>query len=167
MKVPLMTALALLMLVSFPSPLASQIYRWRDKDGNLVISTTPPPPGVKWEKKKTEGDRQSVARKPADPTKPDSHEVELKRPLRDIKVIMYMADWCPTCRKASQFFKSLGVNLVELDVEKDANGEQEWSRKAGKNRVVPILDIEGTVLVGLDPEKIRSVIESKRISYNY
>ena len=30
---------------------SGEIYKWKDKDGNIVFSDTPPPPGVDVEKK--------------------------------------------------------------------------------------------------------------------
>ena len=50
------TILALLVFVSFSWPAFSQIYKWKDKDGNIIMSTTPPPPGVASEKKELDQD---------------------------------------------------------------------------------------------------------------
>jgi glutaredoxin len=168
MKIPVKIILALCLLFSFSWPVSSQIYRWRDKDGNLVISSTPPPPGVKWEKRKVGEAPQSLKTKEAVSTKPvkrESEDPELreKKPYGDIKVILYVTDWCPYCRKASAYLKSLHVNLVEHDVEKDLDKSRERLRKTGGAKGVPVIDIEGIIQIGFSQEAVKAAIEEKRV----
>lgn len=40
-------------------PALSQVYRWKDKDGNLIISSTPPPPDVDAEKREFENEEKT------------------------------------------------------------------------------------------------------------
>jgi glutaredoxin len=169
MKVLIKTLMASLFLLIFSAAAFSQVYRWRDKDGNLVISTTPPPPGIKWEKKTTEPTlppRPKIGE--GDSAKSGVQEVDLKRSNRDIKVIMYMTTWCPVCKKARAYLNSLGVNLTEFDIEKNPEQEKEWQRKADGRRGVPVIDIEGIITQGLDSEKILAALEErKRTGYQY
>jgi hypothetical protein len=44
--------LAIVLFIGWASPSFAQVYKWRDKDGNLRFSDTPPPPGVEAEKVK-------------------------------------------------------------------------------------------------------------------
>jgi glutaredoxin len=158
-----------LFLSSFSLAGFSQMYRWRDKDGNLVISTNPPPPGVKWEKKTTEPPSQGGPKtKDADGVKRGVQEVDLKRSNRDIKVTMYMTTWCPVCKKARDYLNSLGVNLTEFDIEKDPEKEKEWLRKVDGRKGVPVIDVEGIIMQGLNSEKITAALEErKRIGVQY
>ena len=151
-----------LLVVLFCGVATAQIYKWRDKDGNLVMSSTPPPPGVKWEKRKLEEVRETA--KPAETTtaKPAPRTSAEKRPVSDVKVIMYMTDWCPVCKRAREYLNGLGVNLVEYNVDTDRQKEQEWIRKVGNKRGVPTLDIEGIIIQGLYGAKIQEAIEEKR-----
>jgi glutaredoxin len=144
----------------------AEMYRWKDKDGNLVVSTNPPPPGVQWEKKETESSGSKA--KEGAPAKSDVREVEMKRSNRDIKVVMYMTTWCPVCKKAREYLNSIGVNLIEYDVEKDEEKNKEWLSKADARRGVPVLDIEGTVLQGLNTQAISAVLEERKSTgYQY
>jgi glutaredoxin len=152
---------AILLVLLFACASVAQIYRWKDKDGNVVISSTPPPPGVKWEKRKLEVSREAP-KTTADAAKPAARASGEKRPVSDIKVIMYMTDWCPVCKRAREYLKTLGVNVVEYNVDTDKQKEQEWIRKVGNKRGVPTLDIEGTIIQGLYGEKIQEAIEEKR-----
>ena len=141
-------------------PAAAEIYRWKDKDGNLVVSTNPPPPGVKWEKKDTGALESKI--KVGDPAQPGVQEVEMKRSNRDIKVIMYMTTWCSVCRKAREYLNSLGVNLVEYDIEKDEQRKKEWLSKADDRKGVPVIDIEGIISHGLNTKEISAALEERR-----
>jgi glutaredoxin len=154
-KVPgLLLALMLISTASF-----SQIYRWKDKDGNIIVSTTPPPPGVECEKRETEKVPSNPQPRAAGAA---SAGTEFARGVEDVKVIMYVTDWCPVCHKARAFLKSLGVKLVEYDVEKDEAQRKEWLRKSSGRQAVPVIDIEGIILAGLNPAKIRAAIDEKR-----
>jgi glutaredoxin len=155
-------ATILLALLLLSTSALSQIYRWKDKDGNVIVSTTPPPPGVEWEKREPERLGPNSRSRSAAGSAPTSG-AEFARDVEDVRVIMYVTDWCPVCHKARAFLKSLGVKLVEHDVEKDAEQGKEWLRKGSGRKAVPLIDIEGTILVGFHAAKIRAAIEQKRI----
>ena len=159
------TILALLVFVSFSWPAFSQIYKWKDKDGNIIMSTTPPPPGVASEKKEVEKDRPGPKTTAAVSANPATQDFGFRRPYKDVKVIIYVTDWCGICRKARTFLKSLGVNLIEYDVEKDPAQEKERSRKAGGQKGVPVIDVEGTIALGFGANSLRATIEEKRASW--
>jgi hypothetical protein len=108
----------------------SQIYKWKDKDGNLHISSTPPPPGVQWEKKNPQEALQNQKPNDAAAAKPANQPAEEQKIYRDIKVILYETDWCPYCRKAGEYLKSLGVNLIRYDIDKNPEKREEKLRKA-------------------------------------
>ena len=38
--------LFIIFLLRASSSVSGEIYKWRDKDGNIIFSDTPPPPGV-------------------------------------------------------------------------------------------------------------------------
>ena len=162
MSTLLKCTLASLFLLLFTGTSVGQIYKWKDKDGNIVMSSTPPPPGVKWETRKLEESKGTAKSAATTTAKPAPRPAGEKRPVADVKVIMYMTDWCPVCKKAREYLNDLGVNLVEYNVETDRQREQEWIRKVGNKRGVPTLDIEGTILQGLYGEKILEAIEEKR-----
>ena len=83
------------------------------------------------------------------------------RPASEVKVLLYLAEWCPYCRKARQLFKSLGVNLIEYDIDKDQSKEQEMMEKGGTGGV-PFIDIEGTIIRGYNEEAIRRAVVKRQ-----
>jgi glutaredoxin len=57
---------------------------------------------------------------------------------------------------------TLGITLIELDVQKDPEKRKEQLRKSGGQTSIPLLDIEGTIVHGYDPPQLQSVIEERR-----
>ena len=149
------------LLVPLPFVSSSEIYTWKDKDGKIIYSDTPPPPGVQMQIKKFSED--SVERPAAkdDASRPQGKQVAEKR-QRDVSVIMYMTAWCPYCQKAREYIKSLNVRLIEYNIEKDASRKEEMLRKSGGSTGVPVIDVEGIIIKGYSPEAIRGAIEKRR-----
>jgi hypothetical protein len=99
---------------------AGEIYKWRDKNGNVFFSDAPPALGdsevitLKEERAPNPAIRPKV-----NSAKPKGRSTDEKRPYGSIKVIMYKTSWCGYCRKAREYVQSLRVNLVEYDVDRD------------------------------------------------
>lgn len=71
------------------------------------------------------------------------------------KIVMYATSWCPYCRRARKLLNELDVEWVEKDIEKDREAARELARKAGRGSGVPVIDFDGTLLRGYNPDKIR------------
>lgn len=90
---------------------------------------------------------------------------ENKKGLRkysDIQVVMYMTDWCPYCKKARKYIRSLGVHLTEYNIEKDQNRKNEMKSLSGGSSMVPLIDVEGVIIRGYVPEEIEAAVEKKK-----
>jgi len=158
--------ITILVLVIFLSPASSavsgEIYKWEDKDGNVVFSDTPPPPGVNAEIKEFKEDTTERPRTKEYPQRPQSERFREKRPYGDIHVIMYMTSWCPYCVKARNYLRSLDVNLIEYNIERDKNKREEMLGKSGGSMGVPLIDVEGTIIRGYNPGALKAAIERRR-----
>lgn len=86
---------------------------------------------------------------------------EPTRSYGSIDVILYVTSWCPYCNKARDLLRSLGVTIVEHDIEREPEKRFEMTAKSG-SRGVPVLDVEGIILRGYSEEAIRQAIEQKR-----
>lgn len=73
-------------------------------------------------------------------------------------VKVYTTDSCPWCVKAKQYLKSKNVGFEELNVQTDMNARQEMIKKT-KQMGVPVLDINGTVIIGFDKSAIDDALE--------
>jgi len=70
------------------------------------------------------------------------------------KVKIYSTPTCPYCVRAKQFLKDNNVVFEEVDLAADQQAAEEMVKKSGQMGV-PVLDIEGEIIVGFDKEKIK------------
>lgn len=68
-------------------------------------------------------------------------------------VKVYSTNSCPWCVKAKNYLKSVNVEFEELNVQEDMMARDEMIDKS-KQMGVPVLDINGTVIVGFDKNAI-------------
>lgn len=77
-------------------------------------------------------------------------------------VIIYSADWCAFCHAAKDYLKKLGVSFTEKNVESDPEIAREAVTKSGQTGI-PVLDIDGTIIIGFDRPKIDAALHDKKI----
>ena len=75
----------------------------------------------------------------------------------DKKVTIYSTPTCPFCIRAKQFLKDNGILFEDIDVSSDQAKAQEMIKKSGQMGV-PVIDIDGELIVGFDKEKIKEVL---------
>lgn len=73
----------------------------------------------------------------------------------DVKV--YSTQTWPWCRVVKDYLKSNNISFVEKDVNKDENAAMEMINKSGQ-RGVPVIDIDGNIVVGFDKDSIDSLL---------
>ena len=72
-------------------------------------------------------------------------------------VIIYSTPSCPWCIRAKQFLKENNIVFLEWDVSIYKIAADEMVKKSGQMGV-PVLDINGQIIVGFDKEKIKSAL---------
>ncbi len=77
-------------------------------------------------------------------------------------VKIYTATWCAFCHAAKQYLDKLGVSYTDLDVEADPKIALEAVNKSGQ-RGIPVLDIDGDIIVGFDRPKIDQALKAHQI----
>lgn len=75
-------------------------------------------------------------------------------------VTVYSADWCAFCHAAKEYLDKLDVKYTEKNVEADRTFMQESVDKSGQMGI-PVLDINGTIIVGFDRPKIDAALGKK------
>ena len=68
-------------------------------------------------------------------------------------VTIYSTPTCPYCKQTKEFLNENNVEFTDIDVSSDAAKAQEMIEKSGQMGV-PVLDIDGEIIVGFDREKI-------------
>jgi len=75
----------------------------------------------------------------------------------DKKIKVYSTPTCPFCVRAKQFLKENNIDFEDIDVSANQEKVQEMVQKSGQMSV-PVLDIEGEIIVGFDKEKISKAL---------
>jgi glutaredoxin-like YruB-family protein len=73
------------------------------------------------------------------------------------QVKIYSTPTCPFCIRAKQFLKDNNVAFEDMDVSVNQAAAEEMIRKSGQMGV-PVLDIDGELIVGFDKEKIKQAL---------
>ncbi|MDP3982292.1 MAG: glutaredoxin domain-containing protein [bacterium] len=72
-------------------------------------------------------------------------------------VTIYTTPTCVYCRSAKEFFEANNVEFQEKNVAEDEEAREEMVRKS-EQMGVPVIDIDGTVVVGFDKEKVAELL---------
>jgi len=72
-------------------------------------------------------------------------------------VKVYSTPACPWCIRLKQFLKENNIEFQNIDVSSDQQSVDELMQKSGQMGV-PVLDIEGQIIVGFDRDRIKSVL---------
>lgn len=70
---------------------------------------------------------------------------------------VYSTPTCPYCTMAKDYLKEKNVSFSDLNVAQDTNAAEEMVRKSGQMGV-PVLDVNGKIIVGFDKPKIDSAL---------
>ena len=76
------------------------------------------------------------------------------------KVIVYSTVSCPYCVTLKEFLKENNIEFEDIDVSKDQKVLEEMVKKSGQMGV-PVVDIDGVIVVGFDREKIVELLNIK------
>jgi len=77
---------------------------------------------------------------------------------RDMATItVYSTPTCPYCTMAKEYLASKKFTYTNIDVAADPAKADEMVKKSGQMGV-PVLDIDGTIIVGFDKAKINTAL---------
>ncbi len=82
--------------------------------------------------------------------------------MNNSNVTIYTAVWCSFCHAAKDYLNKIGVKYEEKDVEKDTQAGEDAFSKSGQ-RGIPVLDIDGDIIVGFDRPKIDQSLKAHNI----
>lgn len=74
-----------------------------------------------------------------------------------MSVKVYTTPSCPYCGMAKRYLDSKNVRYESIDVSTDKNAAVEMVNKSGQ-RGVPVIDFDGTIIVGFDKSRIDSML---------
>jgi len=77
-----------------------------------------------------------------------------------MQVKVYSTQTCPYCVTLKEYLKDNNIVFEEVDVSFDAKLQQEMIDKSGQMGV-PVVDIDGQIVVGFDRDKIMQLLKIK------
>lgn len=81
---------------------------------------------------------------------------DLKKP----KVRVFSTPTCAFCITLKQFLEENNIEFEDLDVFEDEKAREEMVKKSGQMGV-PVIDIDGQIIVGFDRERIKKLLNIK------
>ena len=72
-------------------------------------------------------------------------------------VKIYTTPTCPYCIRAKQFLKDNNIEFENVDISTNPDKAKEIVDKSGQMGV-PVLDIEGQIIIGFDKEAIQKAL---------
>lgn len=73
------------------------------------------------------------------------------------KVEVYSTATCPYCVRLKQFLNDNNIAFENYDVSSNQEKAEEMIKKTGQMGV-PVIDVEGQIIVGFDKEKIKQAL---------
>lgn len=73
--------------------------------------------------------------------------------------IIYSTNWCGYCKMAKQYLTSKNITFIEKNIEEDSDAHKELLEKVGGTfRGVPVIDINGRIILGFDRTMIDAAL---------
>jgi glutaredoxin 3 len=76
------------------------------------------------------------------------------------KVRIFSTPSCPYCLTLKEYLKGQSIVFEDIDVSQDKNALDEMVEKSNQMGV-PVVDIDGQIVVGFDKEKINQLLNIK------
>ncbi len=74
-------------------------------------------------------------------------------------IIIYSTPTCHFCHQAKAYFSEHGIEYTDIDVSSDDQKAEEMVRRSGQMGV-PVIDVNGTLIIGFDKIKIEQALAS-------
>lgn len=74
------------------------------------------------------------------------------------KVTIYSTPTCPYCKMTKQYLARKNIVYTDIDVSASEQAAQQMIQKSGQQGV-PVIDIDGKIIVGYQPAAIDSALE--------
>jgi glutaredoxin len=73
-------------------------------------------------------------------------------------VTLYSAPWCVYCRIVKRFLNEEQTPYIEINIDQDEEAGKRVEQWNNGDRIIPTLDIDGTILTNPSPTQLRQVL---------
>ena len=77
-----------------------------------------------------------------------------------MNIIIYSTPTCPYCQQVKEFLDQNKIKYKDIDVSTDEKAAKEMIEKS-KQMGVPVIDIDGQIIIGFDEKKLRKILKIK------
>ena len=77
-----------------------------------------------------------------------------------VKITIYTTPTCGFCKLIKAYFKENSIKYEEKDVTADQTAQKQMIDKSGQMGV-PVIDIDGAIVIGFDREKLKALLGLK------
>ncbi|MHC8307187.1 glutaredoxin family protein [Pseudomonas sp. PB3P13] len=72
-------------------------------------------------------------------------------------IVLYATEWCGYCKLTRRFLDQKGIPYQEFDIEKNTEARKAYEALGGGG--IPIIDVNGTLIRGYDPDAILAALK--------
>lgn len=73
------------------------------------------------------------------------------------RIVLFTTPTCSYCRMAKKYLRDRSIPFKDIDVSKDPIAARDMVRRSGQQGV-PVIDIDGKIIVGFDRPKIDQLL---------
>ncbi|HET7529252.1 MAG TPA: glutaredoxin family protein [Candidatus Saccharimonadales bacterium] len=81
---------------------------------------------------------------------------------KQIKTVIYGAEWCPPCHAVKAYLKSRNVDYEYVNIDEQREKGMEISQKTGWS-AIPIINIGEEYILGFDRPKIDAALQAHKL----
>jgi glutaredoxin-like YruB-family protein len=81
----------------------------------------------------------------------------MSQPKKQPRIIVFSTPTCSFCTKAKKYFREQRIKFRDIDVSRDSAAARDMVRRSGQSGV-PVIDINGKIIVGFDVPKINKLL---------
>lgn len=85
-------------------------------------------------------------------------EEDFNHPLPHGGIVMYCTPWCSDCKQARDWLLSHQLPFVEVDISRNHTAAQQVREWTGGSETTPTFDINGTIVVDFQLEKLKELL---------
>jgi len=78
-------------------------------------------------------------------------------------IVMYCNNWCPTCKKARAWLEARNLPYREVNIPNTPGAADQVRLWANGNVVSPTFDIDGTIVVDFNEQKLAEVLKQANL----
>ena len=80
-------------------------------------------------------------------------------PLPHGGIVMYCTRWCPDCKKMRRWFADRNIPYREVDITTTPGAAEQVEQWSGGYQTTPTFDIDGTIIVDLQLDKVKAALK--------